>query len=445
MFYRLQGNENLSRGGPVLRCVRWVLLAFVVMPGWGALARGQERLLPVRMGRAYFLPSVMLSYGWDDNVQRLSEDALPIGPIASGIGDIQPILRFVFPYRRSLLRLVYRGDFRTYSAEILKGSGGMSHFVDFGGHFVVARRMQLDVAARYIDSITALLNTLPGGEYQYGTQPLTAKEASLGMSIELGSTQSVEMGAARSETYYQPSATSELFSDYSIQSLYFRYVLDSGPQNQVYLSTDRQDVQQGGVKTLLQPDEYRIQSVGAGFRRTTSPDLASEIHVAYSSTDFVGGLGTPFRGVTLEGDVNLAPSPRTQFQLKLRRAPLVSFFNVSSYYLNELIEFNCSRALGRMLALRLFLGTQRNTYSDPIQAMNIYANLEPSEGDLRQDRLATASLNLLWHVDRAMDLNLGYVHQQARSNVVALESNSHSHIYDYESHGLVLSATLGWQ
>ena len=417
------------------------------------LVWGQERLVPIRWGRVYFLPSVTITHGWEDNVERLSEEDPLLGPIASGVGDIQPLLRFELPYRKSLFRLVYRGDYRTYSADILKEAGGMSNFLDFEGHFEVGQRMRIDAAARYADTITAMLGTAPGGEYQYGTQPVEAKEARLGTAVDLGSTQSLEFGGARVEAEFLPSATSGAFTDNSLQNLYFRYVLKSGPQNQIYVSWDRQDVQQNwsGLNSVLQPDEYRIQSVGAGFRRTTGRDLSSEIRVAYSTSDFTGGIYTPFRGLTLEGVVNLAPSPQTQLQLKLRRAPLVSFFNVSAYYVNEGIELNFNRALGRMLALRLALGNQRNTYSDPILATPIYdAYLLPSAGDIREDRITNATLGIFWHASRSMDLMLGYGHQQARTNIEAQGVDSdgqtyHYHIYDFENHGLILSAILGWQ
>jgi putative beta-barrel porin BBP2 len=451
--YRSQEVGHLVRSGPLLRCARWALPVMLVMFADRPLVWGQERLVPIRWGRVYFLPSVTISHGWEDNVERLSEEDPLLGPVASGVGDVQPVLRFELPYRKSLLRLVYRGDFRTYSADILKEAGGMSHFLEFESHFEVGQRMRIDAGARYADTITAMLSTAPGGEYQYGTQPVEAKEARLGMAVDLGSTQSVEFGAARAESEFLPSATSAAFSDNSLQNLYFRYVLSSGPQNQIYVSWDRQDVQQNqtGLTSIVQPEEYRIQSVGAGFRRTTGKDLSSEIRVAYSTSDFTGGIYTPFQGLTVEGVINLAPSPQTQLQLKLRRAPLVSFFNVSAYYVNDAIELNFNRALGRMLALRLAVGIQRNTYSDPILATPIYDGyLLPSAGEIRQDRITNATLGIFWHASRSMDLMLGYGHQQARTNIEARGVNSLGqtydyHIYDFENHGLILSAILGWQ
>ena len=459
--YRPKEEGNLNRRYRIPRCARWALTAALMTVAGKALAQEQERLLPIQLGRVNFLPSVTVSHGWDSNVERLSDGDPFVGPIASGIGDIQPLLRFDLPYRKSLLRLVYRGDYRTYSADILKNSGGMSNFLDFTGLFKAGQQLQINVAASYVDSITSLLTVAPGGEYQYGTQPLTAKEARAGFAYQIGVSQSVEAGALKAETQFEPSATSALFTDYAVESLFFRYVLDSGPQNQIYLSLDRQNVQQNGVDTLLQPEDYRVRSVGVGFRRVTGRDLSSEVRVAYTSSDFAEGLWTPFQGITAEGEINLAPSPQTQLQLRLRRAPLVSFFNVSAYYLNEAVEFNLNRALGRRLLLRFLVGVQRNTFSEPIQVVlrtsggeldqdndgliDAYENLLPSQGDMREDRLMNASLTAVWHVSRAMDFSVGYRHQQARSNVEAVGIDSNYHIYDYESKGFFLSAILGWQ
>jgi len=404
---------------------------------------------------------VTVSHGWDTNVQRLSDEDPFLGPVPSGIGDIQPILRFELPYRKSLMQLIYRGDFRTYSAEILKNAGGMSHFVELTGQFHVGRRLQVQVAARYVDAITSMLTTVPGGEYQYGTQPLIAEEGQLALAYELGATHSVEAGAFQAKTRFETSATADLFTDYGTNNLYFRYVLDSGPQNQIFLSLDRQIIQQTGVDPRLQPEEYRIRSVGAGFRRFTGRDLSSQIRVGYSTTQFTEGLWTPFRGITWEGEVNLAPSPRTQLQVLLRRAPLVSFFNVSAYYLNEMVQLNFNRALTRVLALRLAVGLQRNTFAEPIEVtldtpggdldhdsnglIDGFENLLPSEGEIREDRLTDATLMLVWHASRWMDFSVGYRHQQSRSNVEAEGPDSNYHIYDFESRGLVVSAIVGWQ
>jgi hypothetical protein len=426
-----------------------------------SLGRAQERLLPIRLGQVYFFPSVTVSHGWDNNVQHLSDEDPYIGPVPSGVGDIQPILRFELPFRKSLVQLTYRGDFRTYSADILKDAGGMSHFVNFTGQFQAGRRLQVQVAARYIDSITSLLSVAPGGEYQYGTQPLTGEEAQLGLTYQLGATQSVEVGALRAYTQFETGATSSFFTDNGIKNLYLRYVLDSGPMNQVFLSLDRQVITQTGVDTQLQPDEYRIRSLGAGYRRFTGRDLSSQIRVAYATTEFTEGLWTPFRGITWEGEVNLAPSPQTQLQVRLRRAPLVSFFNVSAYYVNEAVELNFNRALSRIVALRLSVGLQRNTFAEPIVVtldapggdldhdndgmIDAYEYLLPSDGEIRQDRLTNASLLMIWHASRSMDFSVGYRHQQSRSNVEAVGPSSNYHIYDFESRGLVVSAIVGWQ
>jgi hypothetical protein len=422
-------------------------------------ARGENGLQPIRWGRVYFLPSVTISHGWNDNVERLSDEDPIIGPISSAVGDIQPLLRFEMPMRKSLIRLVYRGDFRTYSAEILKNSGGMSHFLDFESHFVASRRLNLDVGARYADTTTSQLNVAPGGEYQYGTQPVTAQDGRMAMGIELGPTQSVELGVLQSKTTFESSLTASRFTDYGFQDLFFRYVLDSGPQNQVYLSVDRQHVTQD--ESLLQPDDYRIRSLGAGYRRVTGKDLTSEFRVAYTVTEFTEGLWTPFQGLTLEGDFNLAPSPRTQLHFKLRRAPLVSFFNVSAYYINEAANLDVVRALGRTTAIRFTADLQENTFGDPIlvtlpvpggdldqngnSLIDAYENLLPSEGEIRSDRIVTLNLTALLHISRSMDFSVGYLHQQSRSNIEASGSDGNYHIYDYESHGLVFSVILGWR
>jgi hypothetical protein len=287
-----------------------------------------------------------------------------------------------------------------------------------------------------------------------------SEEAHFSAGVQLGPTQSVEMGILQSKSSFDQGITASRFTDYGFQNLFFRYVLDSGPQNQVYLSLDRQHVTQQS-NSDLQPDDYRIRSVGAGYRRVTSLDLTSEFRIAYTQTEFTEGLWTPFQGLTLEGDVNVAPSPQSQLHFRVRRAPQVSFFNVSAYYINEAASIEVNRALGRMLGVRFLMDVQENTFSEPILVtlpapggdldkdqdglIDAYENLLPSEGEVRDDRVVTASLVLLWHATRYMDFSAGYRHQQLRSNVISTGKNGDYHLYDYDSHAFVLSLILGWR
>jgi hypothetical protein len=432
-----------------------------------SLASAQERLLPIQLGSVRFYPSVILATAWEDNVERVNEDDPLVSPVPSLVRGVRPVLRFDLPlHEKNFVGAAYRGDYRSYSAEELKDIGGTSHFVDLVGHFEAPTRFRLDAEQHFVDGISELLSTYPGGEFRYTTQPLKTRESKLGFALDIGPIQSIEVGGWQSQTKFQQSATSRFFSDFRQQNYFLHYVFSEGPQSKIYFSADVQKVEQTRTDLLLQPDDYRTRSVGVGFRRANNRDVSSDFRMAYSATDFKeGGLGTPFRGVTFEANLNFLLSVSGQAQVKLRRGPMPSFFNVSAYLINETAELNYRYALGRSVGMQLFLGWQRNTFSEPVQVrvespsealldvnpvdgiIDAYYYLLPSEGETRRDYLAAAGLTVVWHMSRAIDLSAGYLIQRSKSNIEGLNpvSGDPYNIYQYNAEAFTVAAILGWQ
>jgi hypothetical protein len=446
-------------------CARGLAGAWLAIVAGASLASAQEKLLPIQLGAVRFYPSVILATAWEDNVERVNEDDPLLEPVPSLIRGVRPILRFELPIlEKNLVSAAYRGDYRSYSAEELKDAGGASHFVDFTAHFEAPTRFRLDAEQHFVDGISELLSTSPGGEFRYTTQPLKARESKLGFALDIGPIQSIELGGSHNVTEFQQSATSSFFSDFRMQNYFLRYVFSEGVQTKIYFSADVQQVEQTRTDLVLQPDDYRTRSVGAGFRRANR-ELSSDFRMAYSATDFQDQIGTPFRGVTLEADLNFQLSITGQMQVKLRRAPLLSFFNVSAYYINEAAALNYRYALGRSVGLQLFLGYQRNTFSEPVRVhvespdeavldqqpvdgiIDAYAYLLPSDGETRRDHLYAAGLTVIWHMTRGIDFSAGYLTQRSESNIQGLNpvSGDSYIIYQYNSEGITVAAILGWQ
>jgi hypothetical protein len=160
-----------------------------------SLASAQERLLPIQLGSIRFYPSVILATAWENNVERVNEDDPLVSPVPSLVRGVRPILRFDLPlHEKNFVGAAYRGDYRSYSAEELKDIGGTSHFVDLVGHFEAPTRFRLDAEQHFVDGISELLNTYPGGEFLYTTQPLKTRESKLGFALDIGPIQSIEVG-----------------------------------------------------------------------------------------------------------------------------------------------------------------------------------------------------------------------------------------------------------
>ena len=173
----------------------------------------------------------------------------------------------------------------------------------------------------------------------------------------------------------------------------------------------------------------------------------SELRVAYAITDFPQGENVPFRGFTYEGTLTNRFGPSTQTALKLRRGPRISFFNTNAYYVNEMVELSFHQELGRRVEVQLVGGFQYNTYPEPVFVDDpAYANLSPSEGEKRNDRMRNFSVRILARMGRGMDLTVGYRRDQSRSNIEANDDLGQPFdIYSYESQGVTASLILGWQ
>jgi hypothetical protein len=203
-------------------------------------------------------------------------------------------------------------------------------------------------------------------------------------------------------------------------------------------------------------------------RRAVSLDQINELRVSYAVVDFPEDPGESFRGITLEGNLAYTVGTFSQVSLKMKRGPQTSFFNSSSFYLNEMMELGYNQPIGQRLSVQLSGVFQRNSYPDEVRVLasqeerdagydsdgngylDAYEWLIPSEGLLRKDRLQSGSLGLLCRLGRAMDFRVTYEQGRSHSNIVAQYVDSRGNSYDYSIFNydyrmLTASLTIGWQ
>ncbi len=441
-------------------CARWgkgrrlsVGLGTLLLATWCATtaANGQEeKLLPIQLGPIFFMPSVSVAVRHDDNVERVNHnDPLTGGEIPSFIREFRPELRFEAPFRFSMVQLGYRGVRKEYSAPELQDADGWTHYLSFVGKFQMTPGFRLEVDDHVVDGVTEFLNVIPGGELRYTTRPVRANQGTATMIFDSVGTRSIEVGGTRNASHFDSVSVGSISEfDYLAQGYFGRYVLDTGAAQQLFFSLDYEHVTQSRGNTEQVPSDYRTRSAGIGFRRQMTPGQGSELKVGYGDTRFVNGTGTPLRGVTLEGTLYLQPGVTSKVQVKLRRDPQVSFFNVNGYYLNGMVMIDYHQELGRSLALEVLTLYNHNSYPEPVDS-SVDAGLTPSEGVKRKDNLYQIIAGLAWRLGRTATFNLAYRLEEARSNIVAQalqdETLIHYKIYDYDSHSVQLSVAFGWQ
>lgn len=449
-----------SSRGHVRKVLGWFLLALFC----GTVGRaGEDSLSPIEMGKILFYPSADLSYALQDNVERRNEDDPLLPVIASSVQDIRPKLRFEAPFLQSFTTLAYSAKIRDYGAEALKDASGTSHYFDFTHQYQVTPSLRLALQDNFLRGITELMELAPGDELRFGIQPFRSNSAMAGLSLEMGPVHSVEVAGTLNTTRFDATEQSGLVSSMRAEGLLARYLVTTGPSNQIYLAADWQSSSQKRKVMTIEPTDYRTRSAGLGMRRGVAPGLTSALRVSYAVVDFPDEEKDPYQGITAEGELGMQMGTSARVSLKLGRGPRTSFFNMNSFYLNEMLEVAYSHEIGQRLRMLMSLRGQDNSYPEPVRVhvgspdeeiydqnptdgvLDVYAYLLPSEGIRRRDHVRGGAVRFIYHVGRAMDLQLEYRRDRARSNMVAVQDGFEYKIFNYDSESLTTSLIVGWQ
>ena len=419
-----------------------------------AVHAGEDSLLPIAFGKILFYPSVGFSYAQEENVQRSSEDDPVAPPVSSSVKDIRPMLRFEAPFQRSSTTLSYSPKFRDYGAAELSDAGGTSHYLDFVEQIRITPSFRLNLQDNYLRGITELYEVDPGGELRFGRQPFRQNSAGAAFSLEMGPRQSAEMGGSVSTTRFDATSESDVIYNYRSEGLGARYLLAVGPDTRLFLAVDwRSDSQDRSLEEGGALADYRTRSVGLGLRRGSGSNQTGELRMSYAVIDFPEDPEKRFQGITLEGDLARRLGATVQVALRLNRGPRPSFFNVNSFYLNEMVEVGYSHEIGQRLRVQLIGGFQDNSYPEPVDPA-FDPVLSPSEGIRRKDRIRSGTARILCHVARGMELQLEYQLGSARSNMVAERLVQEGagdptmieyRIFDYDYSAVTTSLIVGWQ
>ena len=292
-------------------------------------------------------------------------------------------------------------------------------------------------------------------------QPFRSNNALAALSLEMGPIQSVEVAGSLSTTRFDATSESDLVSNFRSEGLLARYLLAIGPNNRLFLAADWQSASQNRTVVNIEPTDYRTRSVGLGMRRGAEPGLTSELRVSYAVVDFPDEEGEPFRGITAEGNLGLpagghgargaeaearAADLLLQYELFLpqrddgdrlqpgdRSAPP----DADERGWPDTIPIPSRSVSGHLRTRRSTIESGRNP--------GRYAYLVPSEGTRRRDHLRGGAVRLVYHVGRAMDLQLEYRRDRARSNIVAESAGVQYKIFDYDYESLTTSLIVGWQ
>jgi putative beta-barrel porin BBP2 len=462
--------EHCKRGGvDRRRSIRPGAAIWLVLFLWGGgLLRAEDPgLLPIRLGRVLFYPSIGLTYSYEDNVQRTNPEDPISPPVSSSVQEVRPTLRFEAPFKHSLVSLGYFAAHREYGDPRLENAAGTDHDFQLDGRFQATSSLRFDVKEHYLQGIAQR----PENDLTFSVQPFTSNVAAAGFALELGPIQSLEAGTRRDYIHFDYTDSSgDNFTSRDNDS-FARYLIATGPDNHFFLSLDWRNSTQTRAVILLEPADYSSRAVGVGFRRKAGPDMTSELRVSYAAVRTSGGSAGDSRGIVVEGEINGRLGATSAVTLKLRRGPQTSFFNTSAFYLNAMAEVGYQQDIGRQLRMLLGAGYQKNSYPEAVRVhasgadeadfpqdangvLDAYSYLLPSDGVYRKDRVWLGSLKFVYRLGRPLDFEIGIRRNSVSSNITAGTCSKENNlwtcsgeykIFDYHYQAVTASFVAGWQ
>ncbi len=383
-------------------------------------------------------------------------------PVSSSLRNIRPGFRLELPFEKSSTELTYSAQIRDYSAKELQHAGDVTHSLELDAHVQITPIFRLSARDHLVRGVTEVSEFDPGRELRFGTNPFLAQNAQVTLAYGAGGVQSVEVGAELQTTRFDKRADDDVSFNFSSRGLFARYFLETAPANQAYAVLDMREVDQNRSSLEITPTSYRRRSTGLGLRRRITPELGSDIEIAYSTTRFDDPRGVPFRGLVIDGNLQSQLTAAARVSLKLRRGPQQSFFNVNAYYVNEMAQIAWVHSLGQRFVLKFDALAQRNAYPMGVRVkvsgpeeeqfdgnndgiIDVYALYVPSEGMRRRDRWLSETLTIGYNAMRGVRLSVGYHRERARSNIHAEGAGKIFQPFDFDGEGLAADITFGWQ
>jgi hypothetical protein len=184
-------------------------------------------------GHLNFYPSLLLNYGYDNNVFYSSGVGVGNDQVSSRLTVIQPRLLFDVPMTDNWLRWSYSPVYRNYATSEFVQTDPWSHFFDLDGHFRFGTRGFTTFRDHFVRGSQELQEADPGGELTFGFVPFRLHQPVVEVGMEIGARQAMSVLWNYDSTQFENSDVNGLYNIRGHGSKLATYKL--GPDTSAYL------------------------------------------------------------------------------------------------------------------------------------------------------------------------------------------------------------------
>jgi hypothetical protein len=452
----------LSRRLRVSRaCVAACFLLLV--PGLAAAAVAQ--ILPpgrpgLPSGPFLLFPSVSFEASHDSNVLYRSSD-LSEDIVGSDIVLLRPRIMVELPIGRNRFRLAYSPQYRDYSSDRFQQAKRISHFFDLEASLKLGPSVTCVVRDHMFRGSIEVDQVDRGGELTFGQIPFVIQSVGAEIGLELGARQGISVLPSYESVRFEEAGEQRLFS-YRRRGFEGRYNFRLSEPTTLYVFSSYEGTQQDREQLIFGQVEAASHKEGVGLRRVVNQSVMTQISAGYQNLKFVGGTGSRFSGLGLDGTINVRLGELASLDISALRQPLQSFFINNNYYVAEQLRLALRHQVTRGMLYMAAVTYYRNDYPDPLDIrvtsetpagedqnpangfIDDFEAFLPSQGIERRDSGIRLEAGVGYQFGPNMRAFFGYNQERRDSNILEVISGSLVSPFDYRVNRLSLRFEVGW-
>ena len=446
-----------SRGTAPSSRRHWLLVAMLVF-GQGLRTADAQLSTPtthsgqtqgLEAGRLTFYPSLVVDYGYDDNVFYSSGVGFGNNQVSSRLTNIQPRLLFDLPMGENWVRWAYSPLYRNYSTSAYVQTDPWSHYFDLDGHLNLGTRGFTNFKDHFVSGRQELQEVDPGGELTFGLVPFRLHSPLVEVGMNAGARQAVSVVWTYDSTQFDLTEPSGLYN-FRGHGLEGRYTYKLSPDTRAYVFYGR------NVAVQSRGDGVNVDTMttGVGLEKMLNRSVVTQVTAGYEEMNFTGGAPANYAGPTISANASWQIDDITRVSFTVRRQPYQSYYLDNNFYLNRNLAASMTRQIGATAYWVLGVEFENNIYSEPLQAADDPAFfcaddgngglVCPSDGERRRDRGWRAQGGMGFQMSRSVRAFVGYNYNVHSSNVLEAFPEGFSDPFNYTVNRVIFRFEVGF-
>lgn len=402
----------------------------------------------IEAGHLVFYPSLLIDYGYDDNIFYSSGTGFGNEQVPSRLTVIQPRLEFDVPRGQDWVRWTYSPVYRNYSTSAYTQLNPWSHFFDLDGRLTFGTRGFTTFKDHFVKGSQELQEVDPGGELTFGLVPFRTHNPMVEVGMNAGVRQAVSVVWNYDSTQFENNELTGLFN-FRGHGLEGRYNYQLSPDTKAYLFYGRSLTVQARDTGV----DVDVMTTGIGLEKTLNRSVVTQVMAGYQEMDFTGAGPENYAGPVLSASAAWQIDEITRVAFSVRRQPYQSFYLNNNFYLDRNLSVSLARQVGSTAYWTVGVELENNRYSAPLDASEsppIYCMDDgnggltcPSDGVRRRDRGWRLQAGMGFQMSRSVRAFLGYNYQVRSSNMLQAFPEGFSDPFNYTVNRLLFRIEVG--